>query len=156
MTTDIRIGFTFKGHAKRRKIKIILGESGTDYLIDLWISTAENHPTGVLKGMDHMDIALASGWDKDPEIFISALLKCRLLDKREDGDYEIHAWSEHQPWVIGSPERQEKARNAAIVRWGKNDKNKQEEKQDVNATSMLQAMPQEHATNYFYSFTAVY
>lgn len=66
MNTDIRIAVSFCNHRKRRKLKLVIGDNSTDYLIDLWLSTAMNHPDGRLIGMDETDIALAAGWDKDP------------------------------------------------------------------------------------------
>ena len=41
MNTDIRISVSFKGHRKRKKLKLYLKDDGaTEYLIDLWISVA--------------------------------------------------------------------------------------------------------------------
>ena len=109
---------SFKGHRKRKKLKAIIGPDATDYLLDLWISTAQNHPGGHLEEMDELDIALEAGWDQDPKEFVDALLKCKLLDKNGSG-YALHDWDEHQPWVVHAPERKAKAQKASKVRWDK-------------------------------------
>lgn len=97
MNTDIRISVSFRNHRKRRKLRIILGENSTDYLLDLWISTAMNHPSGRLEGMDEVDIALDAGWEKEPTSFVEALMKCGFLEKDQDGTYFLHDWDDHQP-----------------------------------------------------------
>lgn len=125
---DIRVNASFKGHRKRKRLKALLGDDATDYILDLWISTAQNHPNGLLERMDELDISLEAGWDKDPSTFVDALLQCQLLDKVEGG-YALHDWAEHQPWVVHAPDRTAKARKAAEVRWG----------QPKHATSMLRA-----------------
>ena len=131
--SDIRISVSFKGHRKRKKLKAIIGPDATDYLLDLWIATAQNHPGGHLGDMDEFDIALEAGWDGDPKVFVDALVECKLLDKNGYG-YILHDWEEHQPWVVHAPERTAKARNAAQARWN-------------NATSMLRACNEQSTSN---------
>lgn len=118
MNSDIRISVTFAGHRKRKKLKQVLGEDGSGYLIDLWINTALNHPSGILTGMDETDIALDAGWEKDPAVFVHALVAVKLIDRRDDGFYELHDWETHQPFVCHAPARAERAKNAAEKRWG--------------------------------------
>lgn len=117
MNTDIRISVSFRNHRKRRKLRIILGENSTDYLLDLWISTAMNHPSGRLEGMDEVDIALESGWEKDPTSFVEALMKCGFLEKDQDGTYFLHDWDDHQGYAIHAQQRSDKAKRAASARW---------------------------------------
>jgi hypothetical protein len=101
MNTDIRISVSFLRHNKRKRLKIMLGASATDYLIDLWITTAMNHPSGTLTGMDETDIALCAGWENDPLYFVKALLKCGLLERDESGTYVVHDWEDYQTKVVG-------------------------------------------------------
>ena len=119
MNIDIRIAVSFKDHRKRKKLKALLGPGSTDYLIDLWISTAMNHPSGVLTGMDDLDVAIEAGWDGEPEIFISALMKCGFLEQNEDGTYFLHDWGIHQKYAIHAENRSKIASNASNTRWGK-------------------------------------
>ena len=70
--SDIRIAVSFKGHRKRKRLKALLGHNATDCLLDLWINTALNHPDGVLRGMDNIDISLEAGWEGDPDKFVNA------------------------------------------------------------------------------------
>lgn len=117
--TDIRLAVSFKGHRKRRRLRMLLGAGSTDYLIDLWINTATNHPDGVLTGMDAMDVALEAGWEDDPEKFVSAMRESGFLDQDGNGTYRLHDWEDHQPWVVDSEKRSAKAKKAAETRWGK-------------------------------------
>ncbi len=133
MNTDIRVAVSFKSHRKRKRLRLLLGAGSTDYLIDLWLSTAMNHPSGVLSGMDELDIALDAGWEGEPQVFVAALLECGFLEKSENGVYSLHDWEDHQGYVVHAEERRQKARNAAAKRWGNKD----------NATGMPGAC-QEH------------
>jgi len=116
---DIRIDVRWRSHPKRAKLAFLLGHDGTGYVLDLWISTAQSKPDGVLRGLDDMDIALMAGWAGKPADFVAALLGTRLLDRLPDGTLALHDWAEHQPWVIGAPERSEKAKKAIKARWDK-------------------------------------
>jgi len=138
MNTDIRIAVSFKGHRKRKRLRIMLGPDSTDYLLDLWISTAMNHPTGILSGMDAVDIALEAGWEEDPETFVKALRTCGFLDVSGDGVYSLHDWDDHQGYAIHAEKRTEKARKAALARWGT---------KEENAPSMPGAMLQASFSN---------
>ena len=118
MNTDIRIAVSFKEHRKRKRLRLLLGPGSTDYILDLWLSTAMNHPSGILSGMDELDIALEAGWDGEPQVFVSALLECGFLEKDEGGSYVLHDWEDHQGYVVHAEERKQRARNAAAKRWG--------------------------------------
>jgi hypothetical protein len=91
MNTGIKIAVSFRGHRKRKKLRMLLGPDSTDYLLDLWLSTAMNYPSGLLAGMDEIDIALEAGWEGEAEKFVSALVNCGFLDRREDGIYFLSA-----------------------------------------------------------------
>ncbi|MDL2209892.1 hypothetical protein LJC26_03710 [Desulfovibrio sp. OttesenSCG-928-O18] len=125
MSSDIRLAVSFRGHRKRKRLRLLLGPGSTDYLIDLWIATAMNHPNGILEGMDETDIALEAGYEgEDTQKLVSALVECGFLEKTESGAYALHDWEDHQAYVIHAEQRKAQARNAAAVRW----KQPQEEK----------------------------
>ena len=141
LNTDIRISVSFKGHRKRKRLKMVLGAGSTDYLIDLWISTAMNHPDGKLVGMDEIDIALEAGWEGDAKEFVAALVRCGFLDECESG-YCLHDWEDHQLYAVHAEERKERARNAAAKRWGnRKNANSIPEAMLKDADSMPEAMP---------------
>ena len=118
MSSDIRLAISFRGHRKRKRLRLLLGPGSTDYLIDLWIATAMNHPNGILEGMDETDIALEAGWEgEDAQKLVFALLECGFLEKNESGTYLLHDWEDHQGYVIHSEQRKTQARNAAAARW---------------------------------------
>lgn len=118
MSSDIRIATSFKNHRKRNRLKRILGPGATDYLLDLWITVAEQRPMGVLEDWDEFDIADAAGWTGNAQEFVNALLEVKWLDKL-NGWYSIHRWKEHQSWVCGAPDRHETAMRASKARWDK-------------------------------------
>ena len=117
MNTDIRLAVSFRGHRKRKRLRLLLGPGSTDYLIDLWISTAMNHPSGVLQGMDATDIALESGWEGEPQAFVTALIECGFLEQAENSVYALHDWAYHQGYVVHAEARRQKAKRAAEARW---------------------------------------
>jgi hypothetical protein len=117
VNSDIRLHCTFKGHRKRLRLRAQLGDRATDYLIDLWLTAAEERPLGILTGWDESDIALAAGYSEDPAKFVEALVEAKLLEKNGDGIYHLHDWEDHQPWAVHSPERSVIARQAARIRW---------------------------------------
>jgi hypothetical protein len=133
MNTDIRISVSFRNHRKRKRLKMILGPGSTDYLLDLWIATAMNRPSGVLHDMDEVDIAFDAGWEGDPKEFVGALVKCGLMDF-DGSTYSMHDWEDHQGYVVHADVRKERARKAASKRWESKD----------NAESVPQACS-EHA-----------
>ena len=111
MVSDIRVAVSFKGHRKRRKFRKLLGrDDAVEFLLDLWITTAMNHPEGSLEDMDETDIALEAGWTGDANFFVQALMEAGLIERLESGKYAIHDWEEHQGYVVHAPERKEKAR----------------------------------------------
>ena len=115
MNTDIRIETTFKGHRKRKRLNQILQCEATGYLIDLWITIAQERPSGALTNWDANDIALAAGWGGDAQLFVDALLQAKLLDLNGNKVFYPHDWEDHQPWVSGTTERREIARKAGIA-----------------------------------------
>lgn len=137
MNTDIRISVSFKNHRKRKRLNLLLGDGAAGYLLDLWISTAMNRPSGDLKGMDEVDIALDAGWSGDPIEFCNALISCGWLEKNSVGEYRIHDWEEHQPYVLGAPMRSARAKHAARTRWdSKEDAPSMPEAYEEDAPSM--------------------
>lgn len=117
MIQDIRIDVRWRSHPKRAKLALLLGHDGTGYVLDLWISAAQSKPDGILRGLDALDISIMAGWPGKPDDFVAALSATRLLDEHPEGCWALHDWAEHQPWVIGAPARQAKAKKAAHVRW---------------------------------------
>ncbi|WP_461209943.1 hypothetical protein [Desulfocurvus sp. DL9XJH121] len=115
---DIRIALSFAGHRKRRKLARLLGRGpgATDYLLDLWLATAANHPDGVLVGMSAGDVADEAGWPGEPQAFVDALKAAGFLDEA-GGVYALHDWGEHQGWVVNAGRRSQAAKKAAAARW---------------------------------------
>ncbi len=137
MIQDIRIDVRWRNHPKRAKLAFLLGHDATGYVLDLWISTAQSKPDGVLRGLDEMDIALMAGWRGSPADFVAALQATRLLERNETQNcWQLHDWHEHQPWVIGEPERVARAKKAINARW-----EKAKEGQEKDAEGLGRAAP---------------
>lgn len=137
VNTDIRIAISFKSHRKRKKLKMRLGAAGVLALIDLWSGVATSRPSGLLTGWDTEDIALEGDWEGDPQEFVDTILDIGFLEVTKNGDYAVHGWTEHQPWVVGADARSQKAKNAARARWAK------QEDDGSNATKKPRAEQQE-------------
>ena len=135
MNSDIRLAVSFRGHRKRKRLRLLLGPGSTAYLIDLWIATAMTHPSGVLQGMDEIDIALEAGWEGEPQTFVAALMECGFLEKAENGVYALHDWSDHQGYAIHAERRKANARNAAAARWNARQENAMREACERHADS---------------------
>jgi hypothetical protein len=138
MNTDIRLSVSFKGHRKRKRLKMLIGADGVLCLIDLWLGVAMSNPNGMLVAWDEHDLAFEAGWEGDPVKFVGALVECRFLEKLPGGGFKIHDWEDHQGYVIHAQERSERAKKAATARW------ERKENQHVDATSMQQVCG-EHA-----------
>jgi hypothetical protein len=111
---DIRVNVVLPRHWKYKKLKRLLGVIPMEFMIILWGTIAEQIPNGELNGWTAADIEDAAGWDGEPGKFCQALIDSKLLDITDDGFYP-HDWADHQPWVIGAPERSEAARKAGIA-----------------------------------------
>lgn len=114
---DIRIKYSFKNNRKRRRLFRELGAAGVLALIDLWLETSVQYPSGVLKGCDEEDIAEMCNWKGEKTNFISILKSTGFIHK-VGRNYVLNDWEEHQAWVVNAPARSEKARHAARIRWG--------------------------------------
>ena len=125
MNEDIRLKISFKGHRKRRKLRKLLGPSYLDHLIDLFLTVAEERPTGVLDGWDMDDIAhICSSSVKfrgSKQKLLDSFLEARFLEYDDAGTLRVHGWAEHQSYVIKAPDRKAKAKHAATVKAVKKD-----------------------------------
>ncbi|MCK5606928.1 hypothetical protein KAR91_33810 [Candidatus Pacearchaeota archaeon] len=119
MVTDIRLSICFKNHRKRRKFKRKVGPEGTDYLIDLWLTVAQQRPKGILYGFEEEDIADAAGYTGNAEFFVLSLVECGFLETTREGTYALHDWKKYQNWAVNSEERSAIATKAAHARWKK-------------------------------------
>lgn len=115
MNKDARILVTLPSHPKTKKLDRRLGTAGKWSLVCLFLWAAQNKPDGSLHGMTDEDIELASDWDGELGIFVSALKEVGFLDG-EPGHRTIHDWKEHNPWAAAATDRSESARYAALCK----------------------------------------
>ena len=114
MNTDYRIRVGFFRHLKTKKLEKRLGESGVLALLKLWGYATEFRPEGDLSGLSNEDLELAIDWKQDTPL-IQVLAEVGFLDG-EAGNYQLHDWIEHNPWVSESSERSDAARLSRLAR----------------------------------------
>ena len=119
MVNDFRISTSFRDNIKRIRLQRALGPEGVLAIIDLWGYAAMNRPDGTLDGMDDEAICIAANWHGKIDVFINAITDKRsnFLDKDASGNYILHDWSTHNPYVSGAKDRSSSARKAAKSRW---------------------------------------
>ena len=113
--TDFRLHVGCVDHLKVRRLCGQFGDGAFLWLVRLWSYAAENRAHGRLTGIDDADIAAVCMTTAEPGTWVEALLRFRLLDRVGD-EVVIHDWAEHQPWIVGAPERSARAREAALAR----------------------------------------
>lgn len=113
MNTDIRLSVGFWQHPKTKKTVKRLGLEGIRSLQVLWLWAAVNKPDGVLSGMDWEDIELAADWQGEEKSFFDEAMG-RWIDETE-GDYVLHDWAEHNPYVVEAEDRSDKARFSRLA-----------------------------------------
>ena len=87
------------------------------HVVQLWTHCAKFNVKGVFEGPDaEHDLASAAGWDKEPPVFVKALVDCRFLDSISGG-YVVHDWEEraapHLAKRLKDAERQRERRAKA-------------------------------------------
>lgn len=115
MSTDARLSTGLPGHPKTKKLVRRLGPAAGWSLVCLILWARANRPDGDLEGMTAEDIELAADWAGDNDALVRELASVGFLDGSE-GAYQLHDWSEHQPWSAGAEARSEKAKWAALCR----------------------------------------
>lgn len=109
MNSDIRISTNLVNHPKIKLLNRILGDGSFFSLISLWSYVAINRPKGNISGISKLQLAIASNWDGDEELFFSTLVEIGLLDI-DDDIVTIHNWAKHNPYAIDAETRSNKAR----------------------------------------------
>ena len=138
--TDIRLQVTFFTNRKVKLLQRKLGADGVLSLLRLWCYCASNEPDGAMIGWTEDEVECAADWDGMRGAFVSHSLACGLLDPLKDGGYQIHDWSENQPWAAQSTERSARAKAAAIARWDRH-------KAKLNDADGMQGACDPHATS---------
>ena len=112
MNSDIRIHIEFWSHAKTRQMIDDIGLQGPVSLQMLWCYVAKHRPDGVLTGMDTRSIEYAAGWPKDRAgEFFAYCTKNGWLDRTtRRGTWQIHEWTNYNPWAANFDSRKEKGK----------------------------------------------
>ena len=121
MNKDVRVATNYPNHPKIRKLEKELGAEGIKSHIFLLCSAAQYFPSGELKDLDSEDIEILAQWKGEPDHFVTALLKLKLLDNQGD-HFSIHNWLRWNLFAASAPKRSEIARANAKKRWEKKEK----------------------------------
>ena len=117
---DIRIDVDMPDKGKTRRLVRSIGDHGLACLFRLWMYCGKHCTKGTLHGLSNDDIEEIVGWKGDPGVFVSTLADEVWLDKVDGtGEWAVHDWKDHQPWIYYSEDRSEIARVRAVKRWGK-------------------------------------
>ncbi len=118
MPTEIHLATGIPNNPKTRKLVRLLGDHGFACLVRLWCFAGEFKQKGVLLNMDVADIEEQVLWKGDPGDFVATLEDENWLEKDpSSGEYSIHQWREHQPWIYYAEERSMVARDNAVKGW---------------------------------------
>jgi hypothetical protein len=112
---DIRLNTRLAEHPKTRKLERRLGAAACWALVKLFLWVGDSRPDGDLTGLSDEDLELAVNWS-GPAPLVPVLADVGFFDG-ESGNYRVHDWAEHQPFVSARPERVERAKAAARARW---------------------------------------
>lgn len=114
---DFRMSCGVLRHPKVIKLRRKLGADGVLSWIGLISFCAQYRTSGSLSGMDGEEIAIASDWSSDAQLFVNALIEIGLLDRDSSGVLSMHDWVEHNAFAAGFEERSARARRASASRW---------------------------------------
>lgn len=116
-SSDMRIDLDFVEHPKTRRLIRMVGYEGFYCLMKLFAVTAKVFPKGELTGCDEHDIEDLADWRGKRGKFFSALSEPNFaFIEQAGGNWRIHDWHVHQPWIYNSKERSEIARQNAKKR----------------------------------------
>ena len=116
MPNDIRISETWYYNLKRKRLIRRLGHKAAIALIDLWIYASQHRPDGNFEGMSDESIAEAAQYDGKSDALVRTLHELTFIEG-ESGNYRLHDWEEHQPFICNAEARSKAASKAANVRW---------------------------------------
>ncbi len=119
--SDIRLDVRIFTNRKTKRTIRTLGHEGFVSLLRLWIYAAEHFPRGVIPAdIDDGELDEIGMWDPDARSNAGSMRQAlQALGWVDSDGVTLHDWQEHQGYAYHAPERSEKSRNAAKVRWGK-------------------------------------
>jgi hypothetical protein len=123
---DIRINVDFVDHPKTRRLIRQAGHEAFYCLIRLFSTSAKIYQKGVLKNLSAVDVEDICGWHGKSGKFFTALTDPDMgFLEQVDGQWQIHDWKEHQPWIYAAEERSEIAKKNISKRWNKDESPKE-------------------------------
>lgn len=135
-SSDIRIDVDFVDHPKTKRLMRVAGDGAFWSLVKLFSTVAKVYPKGILSGCNEHDIEDMAGWTGKRGKFFAAITEPNFeyLDY-VDGEWVVHDWADHQPWVYNSKERSEIARQNVSKRYHKQQEQQVPKKSTINGTT---------------------
>jgi len=116
---DFRVQSSFFTHYKTLRLEAAYGDAGIVALLRLWSYAAQCRPDGDLHGMEDLDILAVTGRAGVLNAnFVLALVRIGFVDG-SPGEYRLHNWEKHNPWVSASTQRSRAGKANALARWHK-------------------------------------
>lgn len=126
----LNLDMNYFDHIKTVRLVGLLGKGAAELPIRLWAYCGKHRAKdGSLAGYSAQEIETIIGWWGDTGKCIDAFIRVGFLERTTMG-FQIHEWEEHEGHLVTFHER---AKVAAKARW--------------NASSMLQALPDEGLSN---------
>lgn len=119
---------TLREHPKLHRLARLLDvprTSAAGHLHFLWWWALDHAESGTISHFDALDIALAAGWEGDPDVFMDALVDCGpggkpgFVERTESGIY-LHDWNDYAGKLIDrrvrDRERKKAQRESSVAR----------------------------------------
>lgn len=109
MSNEYRLYTGFWRNHKTKRLQRELGDAGIVSLLKIWGYACDEKPDGILTGMDASAIEEQGDYLPDDGKLVDMLLKLGFLELHE-GNYKIHDWEHHNPYVAARKQRSERNR----------------------------------------------
>lgn len=98
-------------------------------IVSLWLWAAQNASDGNITNYSARDIADGIGYKKPAGKLMDALVKCKLIDKSEEGT-RIHDWEEHAALLMDAASQQRENTRKRVQRHRERIKQRQQEERN--------------------------
>jgi len=98
-------------------------------IVSLWLWAAQNASDGNITNYSARDIADGIGYKKPAGKLMDAFVKCKLIDKGEDGS-RIHDWEEHAALLMDAESQQRENTRKRVQRHRERIKQRQQEERN--------------------------
>ena len=112
----MRLDLNFVDHPKVKRLIRKAGYEAFYGLLRIFSVAGKMYTKGIFKGCTIEDIEDFADWRGEEGSFVRAIIDVGFMEEIE-GNYKIHDWEIHQPWVSNAEARSKSAKKAAKARW---------------------------------------